>query len=230
MERVDPPARWVKWAIMCGILVAPVILPFRAAIGSWTTESFPESRWGSPPSAPVEGSVARAPAGLIFSDANAGTPQPQLTADPSVAPQSGGLQDRASMLPPPTLPESPLRRPVDAHKKTDLLPTGNRGVQEVSVIASDQGYFPRTVFVTQDIPVRMFVTGASNKALCIMMDTFNVRRQLKAQQIQEITFTPNAPGRYRFYCPVNGMEGTVVVRELASTGSASDATDSTGNR
>ena len=228
MERVDPPVRWVNWAIIGGLLVAPVILPVRAAIGSWTTEAFPESRWGSPPSAPVEGSVARAPAGLIFSDAYAATPQPQLTTDPSVA--SPSAQGRADMLPRPTLPESPLRRPVDAQKKTDLIPTANRGVQEISVIASDQGYFPRTVFVTQDIPVRMFVTGASNKPLCIMMDTFNVRRQLKAQQIQEITFTPNAPGRYRFYCPVNGMEGIVVVRELASVGSATGVSDPTGIR
>lgn len=91
-----------------------------------------------------------------------------------------------------------------------------KGVQEVSVIASDLGYFPKTVFVARDVPVRMFVTSSSKNTLCIMMDSFQVRKQLKSQKIEEITFVPNVPGNYRFYCPVNGMEGSLVVKELAS--------------
>jgi hypothetical protein len=89
------------------------------------------------------------------------------------------------------------------------------GVQEVALIAGDLGFFPRTVFVTQDIPVRLFVTGASKNSLCIMMDAFSVRKQVRSQQIEEIAFTPDQPGRFRFYCPVNGAEGFVVVREFA---------------
>lgn len=92
--------------------------------------------------------------------------------------------------------------------------TRRNGVQEVAVIAGDLGFFPRTVFVTQDIPVRMFVTGASKNALCIMMDSFNVRKQVKSQAIEEVSFTPERPGKFRFYCPVNGAEGFVVVREF----------------
>ena len=49
-----------------------------------------------------------------------------------------------------------------------------------------------------------------------MMDSFQVRKQVRAQKIEEITFTPSTPGQYRFYCPVNGMEGTMIVKELAS--------------
>ena len=30
------------------------------------------------------------------------------------------------------------------------------------------------------------------------------------------------PGKYRFYCPVNGMEGTMVVKELATSLDDSD--------
>lgn len=92
----------------------------------------------------------------------------------------------------------------------------NSGVQEVALIAGDLGFFPKTVFVTRDVPVRMFVTGASKNTLCIMMDSFSVRKQIKAQRIEEIQFTPNVPGKYRFYCPVNGMEGVMIVKELAS--------------
>jgi plastocyanin domain-containing protein len=95
-----------------------------------------------------------------------------------------------------------------------------KGVQEVALIASDLGFFPKTLFVSRDVPVRMYVTGSSKSTLCIMMDSFQVRKQVRSQKIEEITFTPNVPGKYRFYCPVNGMEGTMVVKELVSANSA----------
>lgn len=91
------------------------------------------------------------------------------------------------------------------------------GIQEIALIAGDLGYFPKTVFVTRDIPVRLFVTGASKNSLCLMMDSFQIKKQIKSQKIEEISFTPNIPGKYRFYCPINGMEGTMVVKELASS-------------
>lgn len=91
-----------------------------------------------------------------------------------------------------------------------------KGVQEVALIASDLGYFPKTIFVTRDIPVRLFVTGSSKNTLCIMMDSFAVRKQVRSQRVEEIQFVPNQPGMYRFYCPVNGMEGTLVVKDLSS--------------
>jgi plastocyanin domain-containing protein len=91
-----------------------------------------------------------------------------------------------------------------------------KGVQEIAVIAGDSGFFPKTVFVTRDIPVRLYVTGASKNTLCLMMDSFQVRKQIRSQKIEEISFTPGIPGKYRFHCPVNGMEGNLIVRELAS--------------
>lgn len=98
-----------------------------------------------------------------------------------------------------------------------------KGVQEISIIAGDLGFFPKTIFVSRDVPVRLFVTGASKASLCIMMDSFNVRKQVRANKIEEISFVPNQPGTYRYYCPVNGSEGTMVVKELttATPGDAS---------
>jgi plastocyanin domain-containing protein len=70
--------------------------------------------------------------------------------------------------------------------------------------------------VSRDVPVRLFVTGASKNTLCIMMDSFQVRKQIRSQKIEEITFTPATPGKFRFYCPVNGMEGTLIVKEFTT--------------
>ena len=91
------------------------------------------------------------------------------------------------------------------------------GVQEVAVIAGELGFFPKTIFVSRDVPVRLFVTGASKQNLCLMMDTFNVRKQVRANKIEEVTFVPTQPGTYRFYCPINSGEGTLVVKELSTS-------------
>lgn len=119
----------------------------------------------------------------------------------SVEPSAGGARSLGSVTPPAGMEAHAIRR---------------KGVQEIAVIAGDSGFFPKTVFVTRDIPVRLYVTGASKNTLCLMMDSFQVRKQIRSQKIEEISFTPGIPGKYRFHCPVNGMEGNLIVRELAS--------------
>ncbi len=156
----------------------------------------------------------RAPAGLVYD--NSQTPQ-NSQALSSPLPASG-----QTTLPPPGVREGSVSA-SSSPSTPRIAPFGDvsaqvsqRGVQEVAVIANDLGFFPKTLFVTRDVPVRLFVTGASSNTLCIMMDSFQVRKQIRARQIEEISFTPTTPGKYRFYCPVNGMEGSLVVKELSS--------------
>lgn len=200
---------WSKTLIIIGIgiqsafadvvLAPPIPPPPLARAG----ENYPESRFGSPPGMPDLGgassTVDRRPAGLEFVQSPG-----EVKARPVIADQST----------PRTL------------ANTNPLPNSSSrtGVQEVSVIAGDLGFFPKTLFVTRDIPVRLYVTGASKRPLCIMMDSFQVRKQIRTQQIEEINFVPKTPGKYRFYCPVNGMEGTLLVKELSSSiGESQDA-------
>ncbi len=89
-----------------------------------------------------------------------------------------------------------------------------KAYQEVAVIANDLGFFPSTVFVTEGIGVRLFLTGASARSQCFILDDFGVRRQVRNQKVEEILFTPDHPGKYVFHCPMNGARGTLVVREL----------------
>ncbi len=177
-------------------------------------EGYPESTWGQAPArasrgardgmaesfaATEEGGADRAPSSEVPSQVTTDTgtrriAAPAETSDSTFAGRTGPMSlDETS---------SKIRR---------------KGVQEVAVIAGDLGFFPKTFFVSRDIPVRIYVTGASRNTLCIMMDSFQVRKQIRSQRIEEITFTPSTPGKFRFYCPVNGMEGTMIVRELAST-------------
>ncbi len=106
------------------------------------------------------------------------------------------------------------RKPAEVEARTSLDHTGaNTAVQEIALIAGDLGYFPRVLFVTRDIPVKLFVTGSSKKSLCIVLDAFQVRRQIRTQRIEEIEFKPTTSGEFRFYCPIHGMEGILHVKD-----------------
>lgn len=192
-----------------------------------SSDGYPPSSFGSDPADPIQhrsedvstvefSGADRAPAGMVF-DGESVEPQGRAPSSPvrkksqqESSRQSPELRSASKEV---VLPVAPSQ--ADAQ---DLIPRGQKGIQEVALIAGDLGYFPKTFFVNRDMPVRLFVTGASKKPLCIMMDMFQVRRQVVFQKIEEITFTPNVPGQYRFYCPMNGIEGVMVVRELASVG------------
>jgi hypothetical protein len=108
-------------------------------------------------------------------------------------------------------------RPSDTGQSKQLIVNQvkrEKAYQEVAVIANDSGFYPSTVFLTQGIPVRIFITGASAKSQCFMLDQFGVRRQIRSQKIEEVTFTPDAVGTFAFSCPMNGAKGSVVVKEL----------------
>jgi plastocyanin len=192
-------------------------------------ESYPESRFGHPPMK-VETGVSRGYASRAVDDME----QSDEADQPVIRHSAGGARSPAGLefvsnkrsgdaqLAPGTAP----RMQESAGQLNTGKAAARLGVQEVALIASDLGYFPKTVFVSRDVPVRMFVTGSSKNTLCIMMDSFSVRKQVRSQKIEEITFTPNIPGKYRFYCPVNGMEGTMVVKEFASQTSFSEYSSS----
>jgi len=109
----------------------------------------------------------------------------------------------------PSQSSSKLRMPNSASTFS-----GGEGVQEVAIIASDLGFFPKTVFVNRNIPVRIYLTSTSSKTLCFMMDSFQVKKQVQSKKLQEISFVANTPGQYDFYCPINGSNGKLIVKEF----------------
>jgi plastocyanin len=175
-------------------------------------ESYPESRFGRPP-AKVDTGVSRSYASRAVEEMETSD-----EADAAAALSNGGRRPAGLQFTDGALSRSTMPKALSEPTETTLshLVSSRKGVQEVAIIASDLGYFPKTVFVSRDVPVRLFVTGSSKNTLCIMMDSFTIRKQVRSQRIEEITFTPGVPGKYRFYCPVNGMEGTLVVKEFAS--------------
>jgi len=95
-------------------------------------------------------------------------------------------------------------RPEEAYKY---------GVQEFALIASDTGYFPQRIIVRRNIPVHLFLTSSSNKALCFVFDEFSIRKGIASQGMEEVRFLPTKAGQYKFYCPVQEIQGSIVVRD-----------------
>lgn len=87
------------------------------------------------------------------------------------------------------------------------------GVQEFALIATDTGYLPSRLIVRNRIPVHLYITSASARTLCFVMDEFSIRKGVENQQSVEVRFLPNKTGNYKFYCPVQEIQGTVVVRD-----------------
>lgn len=120
----------------------------------------------------------------------------------------------ASMRGPATVKPVAAKKPLPTAKTMIRTLKQKKAFQEAAVIVNDLGFFPSTLFVTQGIPVRLYVTGASQRSQCMIMDAFGVRRQIRNNKVEEVTFTPDQAGKFSFTCPMNGAKGTMIVREL----------------
>ena len=55
--------------------------------------------------------------------------------------------------------------------------------------------------------------SASARTLCFVMDEFSVRKGVEPQQVAEVSFLPTKSGPYKFYCPVQEIQGKLTVRD-----------------
>lgn len=195
--------------------------PFLATEGQPIRRDVPESQFGSGPADPATKQVEVGSAQEMQGDEVAVQAAKQTTTHartdggrmpasvPGAAPQDQFVRGRVDS----SNVEVYDRSPASMGGPDYVVPTGQKGVQEFSLIVNRLGFFPKAIFVTRDIPVRLFVTGSGKEPMCIMMDSFNVRKTVRSNEVEEIRFTPGFPGQYRFYCPINGQAGTLIVKE-----------------
>ncbi len=89
--------------------------------------------------------------------------------------------------------------------------------QKLTIIAKEFSYAPDKITVKAGRPVQILV---DNKGLIehdFVVDQFKVRTDIiKPGKSGSVTFTPNAKGKFEFYCSIPGhkeagMKGTLVV-------------------
>ncbi len=215
-----------------GFLITPegavsAVFPDQEVIGSANQDENADavSRFGGPESGSVEESEVRAAMRSrqlppISESSFESAPDRVASAAPSSPGRSPAGAVKIVAWENPANPASVVRKAVQ-----------HRAVQEVAVIANDTGFYPSTVFLTRGIGARIFITGASKKSQCFMADSFGIRRQVRSQRVEEVTFTPDHSGTFSFHCPMTGARGRFVVKELELQARvpASESAPSSGN-
>jgi len=97
-------------------------------------------------------------------------------------------------------------------------------LREISIIASETGYYPNSPVAFVGERVRFFVTTTTEDKRCLLLPEKNVFLSLEKGKIDEGEFVVMEPGIYKFHCPTGKMQGILTVlqhpvdkkREVAS--------------
>ncbi len=83
--------------------------------------------------------------------------------------------------------------------------------RHLSVIATDDGYYPDKLFAYEGEKVKFFVTSTSSKGHCFILEGHEVFVSAERGHLNEAQVIANQPGRYKFYCPAGGHSGFLTV-------------------
>ncbi len=92
--------------------------------------------------------------------------------------------------------------------ETKVQPT-----REISIIFSEEGYYPKSISVFEGEKVRFFVTSTTDKPNCFIVESHKVFLSATKGKISEGEVTFDKPGSFSFYCPSSKNDGRVVVLE-----------------
>lgn len=86
-------------------------------------------------------------------------------------------------------------------------------VRDISIIATDEGYYPKKPVVFVGEKVRFFVTSTTKMPTCFILKDKEVYLEAKKGEISEGHAFFNKPGVFEFVCPAGGYKGNLVVLE-----------------
>ena len=86
-------------------------------------------------------------------------------------------------------------------------------LREVSIIATEEGYYPKAISLFQGERLKIYVTGTTSNPSCLMLPEKNIFLSAIKGEISEGIMTFNKAGTYKFYCPTGNIRGRVVVIE-----------------
>ncbi len=97
-------------------------------------------------------------------------------------------------------------------------------LREISVIASETGYYPDAPIAFVGEKVRLFVTTTTDEKRCLLIPDKKIFLNMEKGKIDEGEFIATEPGVYKFHCPTGKLKGALTVfahpddkkRELAS--------------
>jgi hypothetical protein len=99
------------------------------------------------------------------------------------------------------LDEGPLLKPI----KLDAP------VRELSIISTDEGFYPAHLTAYAGEKVRFFITGTSNDPQCFFIKEKGLFLGAKKGEVQDGEAFFEASGSFKFYCPSTKHSGRLTV-------------------
>ncbi len=93
-------------------------------------------------------------------------------------------------------------------KKTYEFP-----LREVSIIVSEDGFFPNKIMAFQGERIHFYITSTSKKAQCFVLQKHEVFVSAEKGSVNEAEIIVDRAGRFKFYCPSAKYEGHLTVFE-----------------
>ena len=89
----------------------------------------------------------------------------------------------------------------------------DEGIQEATIVIKD-GYHPNTLIVKKGIPLRLNF-GLQEKSCTgtVVFRDFDIKSALNYDDVTAVEFTPDKSGSFTFSCPMNMVQGTLIVKE-----------------
>lgn len=96
--------------------------------------------------------------------------------------------------------------------------------REISVILTQEGYYPKSLAVFEGEKVKFYVTSTVEKPGCLIVESHKVFMAATKGKITESEVVFDKAGEFAFYCPSSKSDGKIVVlkkslpnkREVAS--------------
>lgn len=84
-------------------------------------------------------------------------------------------------------------------------------IREISVIITDDGFFPNKISAFEGEKVRFFVTSTASEKQCFILQRHELFLGVDKGKVNEGEIMLDQPGRFKFYCPSNKMQGHLTV-------------------
>lgn len=86
-----------------------------------------------------------------------------------------------------------------------------RPKRDFSIIATESGYFPKSLSVYVGEQIRFYVTSSASKDQCFLVKDHPIYLSAKLGRIDEGEVEFKSPGRFEYYCPTTSFKGVITV-------------------
>ena len=84
-------------------------------------------------------------------------------------------------------------------------------VREVSIIAAEEGFYPRRISVFKGEKLKIFLTGKDKNPSCLTIPAKDLFMAANVGEITEGTVYFKKPGVFKYHCPTGKIEGRITV-------------------